>query len=256
MPAEVPTLGSRRCHALVALLCVAALAGCASGSGSGQAGREVSLRPSAAQQGANKPDDLDSVDTEKSGRAVYADVITALIDQEQYYAALAHIQQQQRQQGNTDQLRFLEAEALRHLGQSSEAEKLYKQLLRSSFAAQSHRGLGLLYAPRDINAAVQHLREAVQREPTNAGMRNDLGYALMSGGRYREALTEIATAVELEPGLDKARNNLIVLLILSRDEAGVKRVAAAGSVNDKSLASLRRQAQNLSSRVATSRGVK
>ena len=254
MPAELPVLGSRRCQVLVALICAAAMTACASGSG--QAGREVSLRPSAAQQGVNKPDELDSVDTEKSGRAVYADVITALIDQEQYYAALAHIQQQQRQQGNTDQLRFLEAEARRHLGQSAEAEKLYKQLLRSSFAAQSHRGLGLLYAPRDLNASVQHLREAVQREPTNAGMRNDLGYALMSGGRYREALTEIATAVELEPGLDKARNNLIVLLILSRDEAGVKRVAAAGSVNDKSLASLRRQAQNLSSRVATSQGVK
>lgn len=254
MPAEVLALAPRARRALAVLLCAAALAGCASGSG--QAGREVSLRPSAAQQGMEKPDELDAVDQDKASRAVYADVIQGLINQEQYYAALAHIQQQQRQQGNSDQLRFLEAEARRQLGQAAESEKLYKQLLRSRYAAQSYRGLGLLYAPRDLNIAVQHLREAVQREPTSAGMRNDLGYALMSGGRYREALTEIATAVELEPGLDKARNNLIVLLILSRDEAGVKRVAAAGSVSDKNLANLRRQAQNLSSRMATSQGVK
>ncbi|MDM4772434.1 tetratricopeptide repeat protein [Solimonas sp. SE-A11] len=234
-------------------LCLVALAGCASGSG--QSGRDVGLRPSGGQS-SSKPAEPDSLDEEKSGRAVYADVIRALIAQEQYYAALAHIQQQQREGGNNDELRFLEAEARRSLGQAAEAEKLYRQLLRSRYAAQSYRGLGLLYAPRDLNASVQYLREAVQRQPTSAEMRNDLGYALMSGGRYREALTEFATAVELEPGQNKARNNLIVLLILSRDEAGVKRVAAAGGVDDKSLASLRRQAQNLSSRVATSQGVK
>lgn len=253
MPAEasLPAVFAR--SALAALLCTAA-AGCASGSGA--AGREVSLRPSAAQSSSSRPEGLDEVDEEKSGRAVYADVIQALIAQEQYYAALAHIQQQQRQEGNSDELRFLEAEARRNLGQPGDAEKLYRQLLRSRYAAQSYRGLGLLYAPRDLNASVQYLREAVQRQPTSAEMRNDLGYALMSGGRYREALAEFATAVELEPGLDKARNNLIVLLILSHDEAGVKRVAAAGGVDDKSLAKLRRQAQNLSSRVATSQGVK
>lgn len=238
------------------LILLAALAGCASSAEQDGAGSAVALRPAASPtpQG-RESEPLAQADASTSA-AVYTDLIRNMLAQGQYYAALAHIQQQQRSGGNSVELRFLEAEAHRHLGQVVAADKLYRQLLRGDYAAQSYRGLGLLHASADLAASTQFLREAVQRQPTNADMRNDLGYALMAAGRYREALLEIATAVELDRHSNKARNNLIILLMLSRDESGVKKVAEAGGVNAQALARLRKQAETLSTRIAANRGVK
>lgn len=246
--------GSRLLFASAGVLVL--LAGCASMGGSGDGNPAAGLRPSAssAPAPAKREDEPLAIADEDNSAAVYTDLIRTMIAQEQYYAALAHIQQQQRS-SNSAELRLLEAEAQRHLGRTVEADKLYRQLLRGEYAARAYRGLGLLHAPTNLAAAIQFLREAVQREPTSAEMRNDLGYALMSAGRYREALPEIATAVELDRNSGKARNNLILLLLLTHDEAGVKRVAEAGDVSAQTLSRLRKQAQDLSTRIAVNRGV-
>jgi len=246
-----------RTEASVLLLVTLVLCGCAA-DGAARAPGGAALRPAAvaAAPAAANPEELASLgDNRQASSGVYTDLIRSMLAQQQYYAALAHIQEQQRRDGGNDELRFLEAETRRQLGQVVEADKLYRKLLRGEWAAQSYRGLGLLHAAGNLPAATQFLREAVQRQPTSADMRNDLGYALMSAGRYREALPEIATAVELDRDSAKARNNLIILLVLTRDEAGVKKVAEAGNVGTSALAALRRQAQTLSIRIAANRGV-
>jgi len=177
--------------------------------------------------------------------AVHIDLIRGMLDKKQYYAALAHIEDQKRVSGSTRELKLLEAEARRKLGQGPQAEKLYKELLGSEYDADAEHGLGLLYAGRDLNGAVQHLRLAVQRRPTDASFRNDLGYALMVSGRYKEALPELATAVELDQGNQLSRNNLITLLLLTKDEARAKQVAQDSAVSDEELAGLRRKAQSM-----------
>ncbi|AXQ30763.1 hypothetical protein D0B54_19660 [Solimonas sp. K1W22B-7] len=229
------------------------LAGCATLDG-GDA-PATGMRPSSAAAAAApvREDEPLAEANEKNSAAVVTELIRGMLQQEQYYAALAHIQQQRGRQDSAE-LRFLEGEAQRHLGRTVEADKLYRGLLRGDYAAQAYRGLGLLHAGTNLPVATQFLREAVQREPTSAEMRSDLGYALMSAGRYREALPEIATAVELDRNSLKARNNLILLLILTRDEAGVKKVAEAGDVSAQALAKLRKQAQDLSTRIAMNRG--
>ncbi|HUP92224.1 MAG TPA: tetratricopeptide repeat protein [Solimonas sp.] len=176
---------------------------------------------------------------------LYSDLIGRMLAQKQYYAALAHTQEQQQKTGGSDELTWLEAEARRSLGQEAAAEKLYRSLLRTSWAGRAYHGLGLLYARRDLGQSVELLRQAVRREPTDVSARNDLGYALMMAGRYTEALPELATAVELDPRGDKARNNLIVLLLASRDEAGARKVAEQAGVDKQTLAGLRQQAQSL-----------
>lgn len=183
----------------------------------------------------------------ESGREVYSDLIRGMLKQRQFYAALAHIQEQQRALGGAPpaELRLLEAEARRELGQHAHSERLYRGLLTSAYDAEAYHGLGLLYAPRDLDQAVGHLRQAVQRRPTSVEARNDLGYALMLAGRYTEALPEFATAIELDPAGDKARNNLVILLLLTGDEAGVKRVTAEAQLPAETLARLRKQAQSL-----------
>lgn len=179
---------------------------------------------------------------QEAGQAMHDDLIQGMLAQKKYYAALAHVQQQQAQNGDTPQLRWLEAEARRNLGQWRVAEELYKSLLSTPYVAQGRHGLGLLYSRTDLKAAVWQLQQAVQRRPTDPEMRNDLGYALMVAGRFAEALPQLATAAELDPDGSRSRNNLIVLLLLTHDEAGVRRIARESGLTPDALAGLRKQA--------------
>lgn len=184
--------------------------------------------------------------------AVHTELIQTMLAQHQYYAALAHIQQLANEEGATPELRYLEGEVRRKLGQSPAAEALYRGLLRDQdYSGAAYHGLGLLAAERgDVRGAVQHLRTAAGRRPTDAEIRNDLGYALMLSGRYQEALPEIATAVELDPANDRSRSNLLLLLMLQRDEKRVRQVVAESGVKPDQLARLRAQAQSLSRKPA------
>lgn len=179
-----------------------------------------------------------------SDTAVYTDLIRRMIDSGQYYAALAHIQQRQRE-GNNDSLRFLEAEVRRNLGQFDSAETLYRGLLNGSQSAGAYHGLGLLYASRNLNTATGYLREAARRAPTDAKIRNDLGYALLRQNRYSEALPELATAAELDPNDDQPRNNLLLLMFLRRDEKGAQKIIADAAVPADTVSRLRTQAQGM-----------
>ncbi|MGQ0699084.1 MAG: tetratricopeptide repeat protein [Panacagrimonas sp.] len=191
--------------------------------------------------------EIASADSPAKREGIHTDLIRGMLAQNQYYAAIAHIQAQTREAGVTPELQLLEAEARRKLGQLTEAQTLYRGLLKSPFVAEAYHGLGLISAPGNLATGIWQLQQAVARKPTNATMRNDLGYALMIGGRYREAMLELSTAVELEAGSgdERARNNLVLLLVLKGDEAGVRRMAQQSSMTPETLAGLRRQAQNL-----------
>jgi hypothetical protein len=65
--------------------------------------------------------------------ALYLEAVRALIGQRQYYAAVAHIQQDRLTHGDTPELRLLEADARRLLGQNKASESLYQSVLRGAF---------------------------------------------------------------------------------------------------------------------------
>lgn len=192
--------------------------------------------------------EVPSANDGRSAQQVHVDLVRGMLAQKQYYAALAHVQELQRKRIGGDQLRVLEAQARSKIGQTREAESIYQTLLGGRYAGEAYQGLGLLYADSDADKAAAYLRQAVLRLPTNIEMRNDLGYALMMAGRYSEARPELATAVELDPQGTRSGHNLIILLILMRDEAGVRRIAAQSGVKPETLASLRKQAQTLAAK--------
>nr|WP_277346247.1 tetratricopeptide repeat protein [Solimonas marina] len=101
-----------------------------------------------------------------------------------------------------------------------------------------------------MNLAIQYLREAARRRPTNAKMRNDLGYALMSAGRYSEALPELSTAVELDSTNDQARNNLLMLLLVTGDERRAQQVINQAAIPPDVVARMRADAKRMQARVA------
>lgn len=195
-----------------------------------------------------------ATDTPESQRQVHIDLIRRMLDQNQYYAALAHVQAQVQDTGGSEELRLLEAEARRKLGQRDAAMAIYRDLLKTRYVAEAYHGLGLSNVQAQLPTAIWQLQQAVQRRPASAEMRNDLGYALMMAGRYNEAMPELATAVELEAGAsgsDRARNNLVLLMLVSGDEAGAQRVVQQSGMKDDTLAGLRRQAQSLRARKTT-----
>ncbi len=156
-----------------------------------------------------------------------------MLDKGQYYAALAHIEDERRRSGPSEELSLLEAEARRHLGQRKPADALSRSLLNGGPAAAASHGLGLLYvAQTDLNGAIRNLRNAVERAPTDVDFRNDLGYALMEAGRYTEANLQLSTAAELAPNQPKSRNNLIELMMLMDNESAVARLAQEQAGDD------------------------
>lgn len=178
---------------------------------------------------------------------IHADLIQQMLDKGQYYAALAHIEDAKRAGGN-DQLKLLEADARRHLGQRDQADTLYRSLLASSYAAQAYHGLGMLYVDTDLDNAIRNLRLAVERAPTDVDFRNDLGYALMTAGRYTEAMPELSTAAELAPEKTRGRKNLIVLMLLVGNEGAAQRLAQEAAVTPEGMRQLRDSAQSIRNR--------
>lgn len=187
--------------------------------------------------------------SEASAPALYLDAVRALIGQRQYYAAIAHIEEDRRRYGDTPELRLLEADARRNLRQNKTAESLYQGVLRADFggplAGKARQGLGLLYAPVNLEAAIKELHEAARLKPTDAGIRSDYGYALMQARRFAEARVQLATAAELDPASIPARNNLMILLFAVGDEPAARRLGAAAKMDDTQLARLKTQAQSL-----------
>lgn len=177
-------------------------------------------------------------------KQLHTDLVREMIAQGRYYAALAHIEDLQKNGGPRDELLLLHAQVLAKLGRNEQAEQEYKQLLDSAFEAEARHGLGLLYAGRNYRQSVQYLADAARLRATDPNIRNDYGYALLMGGQYPDARLQLATAFELDATNDKYRNNYVLALLLLKDESGLKRMRRLSSLSDKTLQDLRAQAES------------
>ncbi|MGJ8668532.1 MAG: tetratricopeptide repeat protein [Oceanococcus sp.] len=142
---------------------------------------------------------------------VHADLVQTMLSQGQSYAAMAHIEELESRKGSdSDMLRWLRATAQYKLSDFVESEKNYRALLDTRYAGQAWHGLGLIAAQRNLAESVHYFNRAVGARPTDAQVRNDLGYTLMLAGRLTEARHHLATATELNPNAVQAQNNLIL----------------------------------------------
>jgi len=183
-------------------------------------------------------DGIDDKPLHLKNEEIHLDLIQQMLDKGQYYAALAHIEDAKRG-GSSEQLSLLEGDARRHLGQRAQAEALYRGLLNTQYAAQAYHGLGILYTDTDLEAAIGNLQRAVERAPTNVDFRNDLGYALMTAGRYTEAMPQLSTAAELAPAQTRSRRNLIILEILVGNERAALQLKDDAGITPEGMRQLR-----------------
>lgn len=157
---------------------------------------------------------------------VHADLVEAMLAQGQNHAALAHIEELERKRsGDPQQLRYLRAKTQYKLGDLAAAERNYRRLIDGDYAGEAWHGLGLIAARTDLRSAVLNFNRAVSVRPTDAGIRNDLGYTLMQAGRLTEARHHLATATELDPNGVQAQNNLVLSFLLDGQETRARGLA-------------------------------
>lgn len=143
------------------------------------------------------------------------------------YAALAQLDALAAQGTRLPQLDLARADALRRIDRLPQAEALYRGQLSGCMSGRALHGLGLLQAQRGQHAdSLASLEQARNLLPTDARVRNDLGYALLLSQRFDDARFEFLTVLELVPGDTRAARNL-VLLTLREGRADKARELAA-----------------------------
>lgn len=187
--------------------------------------------------------------------AIYRDLIAQLLQQEKYYAALAHIEEHQRSVGDDPRLSLYEARALYGLRLDGQAKAVFLSLRGTRYDAEAHHGLGLIDArDAELEQAIEHFILAVRARPTNVAMRNDLGFALLRAGRPEDARLQLSTALELEPSNQRARTNLMLLMLIRGEEQSARQLAESVGMTDSELTQLRDQAERLRATIVPSTG--
>ncbi len=114
---------------------------------------------------------------------------------------------------------LLRADILRRLGRP-EASAWYSALQKTCVGGLAEHGLGLIAAASgDYGLARDHLLRATQLVPTDARIRNDLGYVFIMLGQDAQAEFELHVASELAPEVRLPAFNLMLLSLLRGDEA-------------------------------------
>lgn len=140
--------------------------------------------------------------------------IEQLLREGKPYAALAQLDALAAQGVRPPQVDLARADALRRIDRPTQAEALYRALLEGCLQGRAWHGLGLLQAQRGQQAeSIASLERARNLQPTDARVRNDLGYALLLAQRFDDARFEFLTVLELAPGDTRAARNLVLLTL-------------------------------------------
>lgn len=151
----------------------------------------------------------------EESQSSYLRVITEMQKEGLWFASLAHIDALESQWTVSEHSRLLRADALRQTGNQALSTVLYKQLLSGQFAARAQHGLGLLAAAnRQFDVAVEHLKLAQKKSPTNALLLNDLGFALLHTDRAVDAGLPLKQAAQLDPKNIRIQTNLALYLVM------------------------------------------
>ncbi|GAA4334519.1 hypothetical protein GCM10023144_26850 [Pigmentiphaga soli] len=239
----IPALARRRRLAAAAVPALAAAllaAGCSAPQGGyGLMARQASDEAIARQQAAGKEPAADN-------RGMYLSLIREMQDKGLYFASLAHIDAFEQKYGAAPDVELLRGHALREAGQPAESQAVYRRLLDSEVAAAASQGLGLLAAARgDYPAAVAAFKEAARRDPTNALIVSDLGYALLRQGDTRAARLPIAQAAELAPDNPRILGNLALLLLVSGDPGRAEAVMKKADLSPQMRQAVRSMASEM-----------
>lgn len=172
--------------------------------------------------------------------------IDQLLREGKPHAALAQLDALAAQGKRPPQADLARADALRRIDRWEQAEGLYRGLLHTCLQGRAWHGLGLLQAQRGLQAdSIASLERARGQLPTDARVRNDLGYALLLAQRFEDARFEFLTVLELEPGDARAARNLVLLTLREGRIDKARELAASLGLDAATLARLVQSSANM-----------
>jgi len=182
-------------------------------------------------------------DVSKPEDRVELDAVDSMIQDGEYYAALARLESV----SFDTQAHWLRwAQLLGQVGQLDSSEVVFSAIVNSCNSAQAYHGLGVVMVKKGrLGAAVDMLDRAKDIAPADISIRNDLGYALLRVGEYGRAAFELRTAYELSKGQAAIGQNMIAAYYLNDGEAGLETLKNELAVDDEKLQSGIRLAQKL-----------
>ncbi len=177
---------------------------------------------------------------------MYLELVHKMVEQGQFYGAIANLDQLEKSATPSPQTIYLRAEALRGAGQQESAEEQYRLLLNGCMAGYGLHGLGLLATQAgQLAQAEDYLARACRERPVDANAHNDFGMVLLLRGRNQDARKEFMTAMELDRGSRLPVENLIVLMLVEKQDMLAQQLAAERGLNTQDLERLAKRAQQL-----------
>lgn len=146
-------------------------------------------------------------------RSLYLSVIEELIRSGKGHAALAHLDEFEREYGSGAASARLRADAWLSLGEMAKAEAGYRAILKGELAGFAKHGLGRIAAAKeDWVLAQRHFEDATKEQPTNSRFLNDFGCSLYRLARLEDAEFVLRKAHELAPNDQEIIDNILVVL--------------------------------------------
>jgi len=209
----------------VAIAATLTASGCASIKDAYPAASEAQQRQ-AAEENVNAKASA-NIDTQPT----YLRLVEQMQQEGLWFASLAHIDALEQRWGASPESTRARAEALRHADQAAQSETAYRRLLGTPLEASGYRGLGLLAGARgDYAEAVRLLKQAVQKNPTDALLLNDLGYASLRAGFIADARLPLMQALQLKPDNPQAQANLAMYLEMTQQHAEARALMDANKI--------------------------
>ncbi|WP_280569031.1 tetratricopeptide repeat protein [Chromohalobacter sp. 296-RDG] len=239
---------SRPWHAAAGIVCLIALAGCASSSTPDTAWTQPQGAQSASSRLAAPEEEEGDTRRGACGAEMTAtagmqiSLIRQMLNDDKPRAALAHLDDLSL---DTDrdalaEPRLLRGEALRDTGQRDKADAVYETLTETCLAADAWRGIARNQAARGkLETALDSMQRAREARPIDAAIRNDLGYLRLLQGQPRQAENEFLTALELSPDYARAARNLVMALYAQNNDRQAEGVAQRYGIDQEEVALLR-----------------
>ncbi|MCR2745644.1 tetratricopeptide repeat protein [Limnobacter parvus] len=140
-------------------------------------------------------------------------LVQTMIDQDNAYAALAHLDAYDQKWGADRPSKQLRADSLRKTSQLDQAELVYKSLLGGGQEQMKSGpiwyGLGKVAIERgDLRGAATRLEKAVQTDPLHINAYSDLGLVYLLEGQKEPSYNTLMKANQLASGDSKVMANL------------------------------------------------
>lgn len=177
---------------------------------------------------------------------MYLQLIGDMQRQGAWQASLAHIDAYRLENGDSDTLELLRADALRGSGQTAAALAAYHQLTASSVRAGAWHGIGLAESGAGHRqAALDALTRASALAPRNPDYLTDLGRERLRAGAVAAAGTVLRRAAALAPGDHRTITQLALYQCLSGQSVAAGRLMRQAGFSPAAREAVYRQARQM-----------